>query len=105
MIYTKAKKRKMLQKLGKAFLETGGFANSKEYSKSGNTPVRVEQIRQAFGNWGRMQSALNKYSPDVYKEILLAEEAVKAPKPKATPKPKAAAKPAAKPAVTKGKQL
>ena len=84
-IYTRAKRVKLLNQLNAYFSKKGKVLSPTEYRDATDTPFSItpQVIRKAFGNWGKMQNAINI-------------QKAKTPSPPPTPTKKAKPAPAVK---------
>lgn len=53
-----ASRTKVLETLKEYFNEKGRVLKSQEYSRETDTPIRIQQVRNIFGSWNRMEKLL-----------------------------------------------
>ncbi len=53
-----ANRTKVIETLKQYFDKKGRVLNSQEYSRESDTPIRIQQVRNIFGSWNRMEKLL-----------------------------------------------
>jgi membrane glycosyltransferase len=64
-----ANRTKVLETLDQYFKDKGRIMKSNEYARETDTPIRLQQVRNIFGSWNRVE------------KLLMAREARSAPEP------------------------
>ena len=71
-------------------MEKGKVFTRHEYSKQSDVPLRIGQVDNYFGNWGRFVKIMENDYPEAWAELHAPEpEPAPEPAPKPAPKPKA----------------
>lgn len=68
-----ANRTKVIETLKQYFDKKGRVLNSQEYSRETDTPIRIQQVRNIFGSWNRMEKLLMarelRTAPDVITDV------------------------------------
>ena len=71
-------------------MEKGKILTRHEYSRQSDVPLRIGQVDNYFGNWGRLVKIMENDYPEAWAQIHAPEpEPAPEPAPKPAPKPKA----------------